>query len=198
MIKSTLNRVLIGLLVSSFCSQTELFSAELKDSAVSTVKAEILYVHKEARQLSVVELEGQGPDTKDPVATSNWFLRTYSVAPNVAAFDTVKAGDKVVLSVDMSLSLDIRKPTEAEVANPFQTVTVSAKEKDKVLKHTITAVCEVLAIDTKNNRITFKGPGGRKFAVPAAKGELSGVGKVGDKVVVNYTQGAVVGISRVQ
>jgi hypothetical protein len=198
MIKSTLNRVLVAVLVSSFCSQTELFSAELKDNAVSTVKAEVLYVHKQARQLSVVELEGLGPDAKDPVNTSNWFLRTYSVAPNVDAFNAIKAGDQVVLSIDMSLSLDIRKPTEAEAANPFQTQTVSETQKDKVLKHVITAVCEVVAVDTKNNRITFKGPGGRKFSVPAGKGELEGRGKVGDKVVVNYTQGAVVAISRVQ
>ena len=69
--------------------------------------------------------------------------------PNVATFDSVRAGDKVVLSVDMSLSLDIRKPTEAEAANPFLTDSVAEKEKDKVLKHVITAVCEVTKIDTK-------------------------------------------------
>jgi len=198
MIKSILNTVLVGVLVSSFCLQTKLVSAELKDSKVSTIKAEVLYVHKEARQLSVVELEGMGPDEKDPVATSNWFLRTYSVKKDVATFDSVRAGDKVVLSIEMSLSVDIRKPTEAEAASPFVAQSVAEKEKDGVLKHVITAVCEVTKIDTKNDMITFKGPGGRKFSVPAAKGELAGKGKVGDKVVVNYTQGAVVGISRVQ
>jgi len=198
MIKIPLNTVLLGVLVSSFCLQTELVSAELKDSAVSTVKAEVLYVHKEARQLSVMELEGQGSDEKDPVATSNWFIRTYSVKPDVANFDFVRAGDKVVLSIDMSLSVDIRKPTDAEAASPFQSLTVSEKENDGVLKHVITAVCEVVKIDTKNDRITFKGPGGRKFTVPAAKGEVAGKGKVGDKVVVNYTQGAVVAMSRVK
>ena len=198
MIKSTLNTVLLGVLVSSFCLQTELVSAELKDSKVSTVKVEVLYVHKEARQLSVMELEGLGADDKDPVTTSNWFLRTYSVSPKVTNFDSVRAGDKVVLSIDMSLSVDIRKPTDAEAASPFLSHSVAEKEKDGVLKHVITAVCEVTKIDTKNDMITFKGPGGRKFTVPAAKGELAGKGKVGDKVVVNYTQGAVVGIARAQ
>jgi hypothetical protein len=96
----------------------------------------------------------------------------------------------------MSLSVDVRKPTEEELKTSFNSITVT--EKNGQLNHVITAVCEITALDTKNSKLVFKGPRGRQFAVPVAKGDLTGKGKVGDKVVVMYTQGVVVGMSRAE
>lgn len=96
----------------------------------------------------------------------------------------------------MALKVDIRKPTDEETKTAYSAITVT--ETNGVLNHVITAVCQVTAIDTKNSVITFKGPRGRLFAVPVTKGDLSDKAKVGDKVVINYTQGSVTSLARVQ
>ena len=180
--------------LTAFVIPTTARSAELKDTVTQSIKAEVLYVDKAARQISVMELEGMGGDETDPVTTSGWFIRTFSVNKDVGAFDAVKAGDKVTLNISMSLSLVLRKPTPEEAANPSTSITVT--DKNGALNHVISAVCVITKIDTKNSMLTFKGPRGRLFAVAVAKDHVQGSAKVGDQVFVTYTHGAVTGLTR--
>lgn len=165
---------------------------ELKDTAVTQVVASVLHVDQEARQILVIELEGIAE--AEPYETTTWLYRTYSVNKKVAAFDYVRAGDKVILDIDTSLAIKLREPKDNEIEHSFNSHTITSKKG--VLEHVITAVCEVVAIDKKSDKVTFRGPRGRLFSVKVADDVMFGRNQIGDTLVVTYNQGAIVGLSR--
>lgn len=166
--------------------------AALEDTAVSTVLASVIYVDHESREILVAELEGIFED--EPVETRSWYYRTFSVGDDVAAFDYVRAGDRVTLDIEVSLAIDLRKATKDENADPYMSKTVTTKKGE--IQHVVTGVCQVVEIDKKNSKVTFQGPKGGKFKVRIGPGHMNSIKKAGDTVVITYTQGDVVGIAR--
>ena len=168
-----------------------LFSA-LEDTAVTSILASVVHVDHETREILVIELEGLYET--EPLETATWYYRNFSVSEDVAGFDYVRAGDRVVLEVAVSLALDLRKATKDELEDPVVIETVTTKKGN--IEHVIAAVCEVVEIDKKANKVTFQGPKGQKFKVRVAAEHMRNIKKVGDTVVVTYTQSEVVGLSR--
>jgi len=166
--------------------------SELKDTAITQIVASVLQVDREARQLLVMELEGI--DKAEPASTATWLYRTFSVKKGVSAFDYIRAGDKVRLGITTSIALDLREATDEEIANAYQSHTISTKKG--VLEHKLTAVCKVVAIDPKEDSITFQGPRGRLFRVKVYEKSMLKKGQIGDTIVVSYNQGQVVEMSR--
>jgi hypothetical protein len=107
-----------------------------------------------------------------------------------------KVGDHVVAKYRESLSGHVKQP--GEVA-PKEQVTESAANQPQGTpgasgSRTIVATVSITAIDTKAGTATFKGPEGNSFTVKARDPKNLKKVKVGDELVVTYSEALAVSL----
>jgi hypothetical protein len=110
----------------------------------------------------------------------------------------VKKGDRVVAKYYEGIVAEVREPTKEERENPKAIVqgTGSAPLGERpatARSRSVRTVATVTAIDRATQNVTFRGPGGEAFTVKARDPEKLAAVKVGDTVVLTYTEA--VGIS---
>jgi hypothetical protein len=120
---------------------------------------------------------------------------TVYVGPDVKRFDEVKVGDKVKLTYNESLVMQVRKPGDpAPTAGGQTNVARSTGAPGVTLSRQQTTSVEVLAIDQKLPSITVKTADGRTVTRKVEdRKNLEGV-KVGDKIDITYTQAVVLAL----
>ncbi len=177
--------------IAFFGVNSQLIGAELKDTQAVSIEVSVLHIDREARQMLVVEL--MGPWDDEPLETTGWFYRTFSVSKKAAAFEYVREGDRIKIDVLTSLDVKLREPTDEELATPYLDHKVTTKKG--ILEHVITGVCEIISLDNMAETVIFKGPRGNLLKVKVGKRSMETMNP-GDTVVISYTQGEVVGITR--
>ncbi|HSE96249.1 MAG TPA: hypothetical protein VLD61_10170 [Methylomirabilota bacterium] len=125
--------------------------------------------------------------------------RTIHVDEQVKNLPQVKVGDRVILEYHESLAIELREPTEAERANP-KTVeamagTAPAGQKPAAgAGRRVRAVVTITAIDAGKQTVTIKGPEGNTLTVKARDPKNLAKVKVGDTLVVTYTEALAVAV----
>ena len=119
------------------------------------------------------------------------------VGEEVRNFDQIKAGDMVVVKLLQSLMLELQKvktgttgitATEGAVkAQPGQRPGVAAARE-------ISAIAKVTKVDAKAKTIDLKGPRGNTVTLDVQNPEHFKVVKVGDEVLVTYTEAVAVSV----
>ena len=120
-----------------------------------------------------------------------------AVGEEVKNFGQIKAGDMVVVRVMQSLMLELQKvksgttgitATEGAVkAQPGQKPGVAAARE-------ISAIATVTKVDPKSKTIDLKGPRGNTVTLDVQNPEHFKVVKVGDEVLVTYTEAVAVSV----
>jgi len=177
--------------IATFGINSQLIGAELEDTAVVSIEASVLHIDREARQMLVMELAGPWDD--EPLETTDWFYRTFSVSKKATAFEDIREGDKIKMDVITSLDVDVREPTDEELATPYLNHKVTTKKG--ILEHVITGVCEIISLDQTTDTVIFKSPNNNMLKVKVGRRSMETM-LPGDKVVISYTQGEIVGMTR--
>lgn len=164
----------------------------LEDTAATSILVDVLHVDEDAREILVMEVVDKTDG--DRVEGIDWLYRTFSVSDDVSAFDYVRAGDRITVSIEASLAISLRKPTAEEVETQFLSDTIT--KKDGKIEHVITGVCKVITFDKLKRIVTLEGPRGRRFSVRVAESQAYAVPRGGDHVVVSYTQHEIVAMTR--
>jgi len=155
-----------------------------KAAAVRAVKitAQVVAIDKTSR---TVTLKGPKGNVVDIVA-----------GDDVKNFDQIKVGDFVVVNFVQSLSLTLQKTkTGGGIAEQSTAVTAKPGERPgAAAAHEITAVAKVTAVDKKAKTITLKGPRGNSVTLDVQNPEQFKVVKVGDEVLVNYTEAVAISV----
>jgi hypothetical protein len=110
--------------------------------------------------------------------------------PEVRNFDQIRTGDMVVVRYLQALSLELRKTTGS------RDLTVAAagaraapgERPGAAVAGQVTAVADVIAVDPTNMVITLKGPRGNIVDLHVKNPDHFKVVKVGDQVLVTYTE----------
>jgi Cu/Ag efflux protein CusF len=112
--------------------------------------------------------------------------------------DQVKVGDKVVAKYYESIAYRLMKPGEAEGAKAEQTV-AGAKPGEVpagAVKNQVTVTATVEEISPKKTYVSLKGPDGKSVDVKVRDPKnIEGL-KVGDKVVITYTQALAIALDK--
>jgi hypothetical protein len=157
-----------------------------KAAAVRHVKitAQVVGIDKASRKVSL-----KGPEGKvvDVVA-----------GDDVKRFDEIKIGDFVAVDFIQSLSLVLQK-TKSKSAGDITVQSAAATAKPGELPaaaaaHQVTAIAKVTAVNKKAKTITLKGPQGNSVALDVHNPEQFKVVKVGDDVLVTYTEAVAVSL----
>lgn len=119
------------------------------------------------------------------------------VSDDVQNFDQIKVGDFVMVRMMQSLALELQKVksnasgirvTEGAVkAEPGQQPAAGAARE-------ITAIAKVTAVDPKHKTINLRGPRGNEVTIDVQNPEQFKVVKVGDEVLVTYTEAVAVSV----
>jgi len=147
------------------------------------LSAQVVSVDKKTRTLTLKAPNGKVADV--------------AVGEEVKNFSQIKAGDMVVVRVMQSLMLELQKvrsgatgitATEGAVkAQPGQKPGVAAARE-------ISAIAKVTKLDPKAKTIDLKGPRGNTVTLDVQNPEHFKVVKVGDEVLVTYTEAVAVSV----
>jgi hypothetical protein len=156
-----------------------------KASVVSTatISAQVVGIDRATR---TVTLKGAKGNVVDIVA-----------GDEVRNFDQIKLGDFVVARYTESLTLELRK-TKVKAGEP--TVREGAAraqpgERPAVAgAREITAIADVIGVDSKKSTITLKGPRGNVVTLDVRNPDQFKVVKKGDQVEVTYTEALAVSV----
>jgi len=157
---------------------------EIKKESVVKVTATVIAVDLQNR---IVTLKGENGNIVDVI-----------VGDDVKNLSQVKAGDQLVVSYKEAVSVKILKSSDAvplsqNVSSDVKTAELGQKPAGTVTeKATITAV--ITAIDASNSTVTLKGPSGNLVTVKVNDPANIQMVKVGDEVVITYTQALAISI----
>ncbi len=157
-------------------------------------KEEIQYVEISARVVSIDYkkrlLTLQGPEGA---------TETVTVGPEVQRLKEIKKGDLVVAQYIRSLLLEVREPTAEEKKNQKDVMIVAGKADASQppmagAGAAVQTVVKVTRIDHAAKTVTVKGPKGKTLTVKAKDPKNLEKIKVGDTIVVTYSEAFAIGV----
>ena len=159
-----------------------------KAAAVRAVElsAQVVSIDKTTRTLS---LKGPGGKVADVV-----------VNQEVKNFAQIKVGDFVFVRMMQSLVLELQK-TKGGVAAGAKEGVVTAKPGDRPAvagAREVQAIAKVTAVNQKDKTISLKGPRGNTVKLDVQNPDQFKVVKVGDEVMVTYTEAVAVSVEPAQ
>ncbi len=158
------------------------------DVAVSQVKASVIAVDAETRQVVLKGPEGA--------------IFTVHAGPVIKKFDEIKIGDSIVLTQTDAVVVDIAQPEEGqgigiEIAQAVGTAPENAPPAGEVID-TIRLTGEIVRIDAADGELTLRGPEGRVYSVQAKNDEQKAKIKdlkIGELVQVTFQQSIAVAVT---
>ena len=122
--------------------------------------------------------------------------------PDVKRFDEFAVGDKVHARYTISVTSELRAPTEAEKADPLVVVEGGARAPTDAAPaagagRMIRVVATIEALDREKNTVTLKGPNGNSMTIEVADPSVLEKPKVGDTVVVTLAESVALSLEKV-
>jgi len=142
-----------------------------------TVTATVEKVDQKERRVTLL-----GPDGT---------TETIHVGPEVRNLAQLKRGDSVIATYYQSVAFEVVKPGEAELGVSSLGGAAGAEPGEKpgaVGGQAIRLVADVVKLDRKHMQAVLKGPEGKTLTVDVQRPEVFDKVKVGDRVVILYTE----------
>lgn len=122
--------------------------------------------------------------------------RVFKVGPRVQKLDNVAVGDVVRMEYFHALATDIREPTAEEWSNPVRILEARTEDGAPAGMKMIHAVVTIEEIDRDGHNVTVRGPLGGTRTIPVADPAQLDTAKIGDTVIVTYTEAMAVSLEK--
>lgn len=123
------------------------------------------------------------------------------VPKDVKNLESIKQGDKIDVEYYSSLALSLRKSEQGKTPSASETVAAertAAKLPGGIVARQIQATVEVVDVDTQNNSITVKSPGGEQDTIKVTDKEmqqqLANI-KPGDRIQAKYQEAVAIRVT---
>ncbi|MFK7831627.1 MAG: hypothetical protein AB8B57_17780 [Congregibacter sp.] len=151
------------------------------------VDAELLAVDMETRELVLQLPTGEQFTTK--------------VDPAVKRLGEVTPGDFLVVTYLAALAADLREPTEEELANPWvegadAAIAGADSSPGGALLSAVRAVCSIEGMNRLTRTVTILDSRGKAHVIGDVKAERFEQLRIGQSVVMTFTQALAVGIEK--
>ena len=128
-------------------------------------------------------------------------VMAFTVDERVGRLNEIEVGDEVVASYFVSLATELREPTAEEKASPLSVVTGAGRMASNLPPGVagvsqIRAVVTVVGIDRPAETVMVKGPMGRYAAVRVLYPDRLQKLRLGDTVVITYTEAVAISIEK--
>lgn len=160
-----------------------------EDSVLISMEAEVVAINHDTREVTLAD--GMGRQT------------TIVAGEQVKRLGEVSVGDLVEVDYYLSIAAEFRAPTEDEMAEPIQFVEGAGRaESDEApgggALRMIKAVCVVEGLDRPSETVTLMGPLGGLNVVRVADVDNLTKMKIGDTIVVTFTEALAVSLEKVE
>lgn len=146
------------------------------------ISAQVVSIDKATRTLTLKGPKGNVQDV--------------AISDEVKNFDQIHPGDFIMVRFMQSLALELQKTKGGQAASETQgVVTAKPGERPAIAgAREVQAIAKVTAINQKNKTIALKGPRGNTVTLDVQNPEHFKVVKVGDDVMVTYTEAVAVSV----
>jgi hypothetical protein len=126
---------------------------------------------------------------------------TFTADERVRRLNEIKVGDEVVADYYVSLATELREPTAEEKESPLNLVAGATKAPPSIPPGVggvsqIRAVVTIVGIDRPAHTVMVRGPLGRYVAVRVADPARLEKLRLGDTVVVTYTEAVAISVEK--
>jgi hypothetical protein len=190
---------LITLAALTVASPGSAFAQETKPSESKPLSTERTVLVTVTAKVEAIDLTKREVTLKGPLGN----VVTFVVDERVKRLNEVKVGDEVTADYYVSLAGELRPPTEEEKKNPLSVVagTARAPKDASPAGGTLRAfkvVATVVGLDLPTESVTLQGPLGNYATVRAEKVENLKKLRLGDTVVVTYTEALAISLQKTQ
>lgn len=193
---------MLALFVSAGCTSDDKTPAEPAPKPVvanpAPLTAEDSVLVSVTAKVQAIDLKKREVTLKGPLGNTV----TFTVDKAVTRLDEVKVGDEVTAAYYISIAGELRPPTEDEKKNPITVVEGVARAPKgtdpgaggvRVVK----IVATVDGLDLSSQTVTLKGPMGNTATVRAKDINKMKQLRLGDTIVVTYTEAVAVALEKV-
>lgn len=177
-----INLLLVALLASSSAaiaqtgaSKPVVIDAAVTDNRYQLYEGEVVKVDKKTRTITFKNKEG----------TSK-----FVAGPEITNFDQIKKGDRVNVTYELAVAIELIKTKSDGIRSKTETSTVSkskASEKPaEKITNTTTIIADIVEVNREKKLVSVKGPSGKITTVTVKNPALLADVNVGEQVKVIY------------
>jgi hypothetical protein len=172
-------------------------SSQKKQAPPSAEPRELWQYTSITASVEAIDLQNRKLTLKGPAGN----VMSFTVDERVRRLNEIKVGDEIVADYYVSLATELREPTPEEKDSPLTVVAGAGKMPANLPPGVagvsqIRAVVTVVGIDRSAETVMVKGPMGRYAAVRALYPERLQKLRLGDTVVVTYTEAVAISVEK--
>ena len=156
------------------------------DETELSITAEVTAINQETREITLMGEDGNSV--------------TFVASDEVKRLDEIEVGDQVYIDYIVAVTMELREPTAEEAETPLTAIEdgmrATTTQPAGVKGRTIKAVSVIVGIDLPTETVTLQGPIGRIMTVKAENPENLTKVKIGDTVIVTYTETLAVSVAK--
>jgi hypothetical protein len=149
--------------------------AAVTDNIYQLYEGEVVKIDKKTRTITFKNKEGE---TK------------FVAGPDITNFAQIKKGDRVNVSYELAVAIELIKTKSDGIRSKVETNTVTKSKADEKPSETITnkttIIADIIEVNRENKLVTVKGPSGKITTVTVKNPALLADVNVGEQVKVIY------------
>jgi len=177
-----INLLLVGLLASSSIAIAQtgnnkpmVIDAAVTDNRYQLYEGEVVNVDKKSRTITFKNKEG----------TSK-----FVAGPEITNFDQIKKGDRVNVTYELAVAIELIKTKSDGIRSKTETNTVSKSKANEMpsekITNTTTIIADIVEVNREKKLVSVKGPSGKITTVTVKNPALLADVNVGEQVKVIY------------
>jgi len=145
------------------------------DNRYQLYEGEVVKIDKKTRTITFKNKEGESK---------------FVAGPDITNFDQIKKGDRVNVSYELAVAIELIKTKSDGIRSKVETNTVTKSKANEKPSETIanktTIIADIVAVDREKKLVSVKGPSGKVTTVMVKNPALLADVNVGEQVKVIY------------
>jgi hypothetical protein len=156
-------------------SKPMVIDAAVVDNRYQLYEGTVIKTDKKTRTITFSNKEGESK---------------FVAGPEITNFDQIKKGDRVNVTYELAVAIELIKTKSDGVRSKVETNTVTTSKANEKPSETIanktTIIADIIAVDRDKKLVSVKGPSGKVTTVTVKNPDLLADVKVGEQVKVIY------------
>jgi NADH dehydrogenase FAD-containing subunit len=160
----------------SASSKPMVIDAAITDNRYQLYEGEVLKIDPKTRTITFKNKEGESK---------------FVAGPEISNFSQIKKGDRVNVSYETAVAIELIKTKSTGIRSKVETSTVtnskSNEKPSEVIANTTTIIADIVGVDRDKKLVSVKGPSGNITTVTVKNRALLADVEVGEQVKVVYS-----------
>ena len=160
---------------NSGANKPMVIDAAVVDNRYQLYEGEVIKIDKKTRTLTFKNKEGESK---------------FVAGPEITNFDQIKKGDRVNVTYELAVAIELIKTKSDGVRSKVETNTIMTSKVNEKPSETIanktTIIADIVSVDKEKRLVSVKGPSGKVTTVTVKDPALLADVKVGEQVKVIY------------